>query len=838
MYFRKNALVLSSVLLVLIMLGYFPAQCAGGNLYYGVENDPEHSSSAEDLRDGLKSASGTTDEMPVKQNRGGNQILEDLDDLAQEHGANGKLDCESGVFIFHYSGHGSLDNQLRAMIGQGDDWITSDQLVDKLLEIVPECCTVLMFIDSCGSGNFQKSLGDKVRSEDNPAGALLSYYGVFGTTEGTDPDNCPRTMASAGRYVKEGLTDKKPNGKLKADADDDGTVTVKELGDYVMARSNDLRLGFSGKYQSCDYEGEKPHMDYAVTDVGIDNAKKPPKEPEDKRDNEGKSGGSSIVYDGETQVLSFSGHHMVDTGFVLDPILQADVHIPDFRLLGHLDSGHYLFEVVEGEGFEISNGLQVFMRAHIEYLLYCSQKNTFFGVIGDVEFPVININGPMENTGFAAANVMAAAPASPWITAMTNLFEPTSPDYDPDRKLYLTYTPLDPILEMTEAFYFGAESTGSDGVFGAREIAEERAIRLVADADAMVSSEDECGFYTGIDNAKMNYGGSEAAFMFYMDDAVYLRFKPSAEYRDRISAVRLKLYGVVFDPVIDGLEGDVVGPAYYIDEFPFMVHGLKDGVAPYTDENGYERMGEDWVEGIGDWDVPDETGITFNNAPGNYEYEACTDGTSNCPPEICHNGLWTPDPARTTWLGDVVGTGRGIGLEPSWITLDLGSAGSEFVRADTDGMVTLVVAYPLSAFQLMTREYLNGAYAPTLELDVGRPGCLSGDINCDGRVDFGDLAILAEHWLQDIAGPCTQSAQKRCRYRLTYMGCREGVDTCSCPRLQPGAKCVSNSCVDGLDCDDPIVWYYSAPYTDCKAEWRLVDCAETLIQRQCKECKE
>lgn len=137
----------------------------------------------------------------------------------------------------------------------------------------------------------------------------------------------------------------------------------------------------------------------------------------------------------------------------------------------------------------------------------------------------------------------------------------------------------------------------------------------------------------------------------------------------------------------------------------------------------------------------------------------------------------------------------------------------------------------------MTKEYLNGAYAPTLELELGQPGCLSGDINCNGWVDFGDLAILADLWLQEIAGPCTEKVQKKCRYRLTYIGCREGVETCICPIIEVGAKCATNSCVDGLDCDDKIVWYYSAPFTDCKAEWSLIDCAETLITRKCKDCK-
>jgi len=112
-----------------------------------------------------------------------------------------------------------------------------------------------------------------------------------------------------------------------------------------------------------------------------------------------------------------------------------------------------------------------------------------------------------------------------------------------------------------------------------------------------------------------------------------------------------------------------------------------------------------------------------------------------------------------------------------------------------------------------------------------------GDINYDCIVDFKDLAILAENWLAESPGPWCGRPQKKCRYKLVYIGCREGVETCSCPSLTVGAKCADRACTDSVDCDEKIVWYYVGyPYGDCKAEWVLIDCAETMIDRQCRGC--
>jgi len=189
---------------------------------------------------------------------------------------------------------------------------------------------------------------------------------------------------------------------------------------------------------------------------------------------------------------------------------------------------------------------------------------------------------------------------------------------------------------------------------------------------------------------------------------------------------------------------------YYIAAQGYVdVYVLNDTVGPYTDYNGYPRLGEDWPEGTGDGQfVPGH--ITFNNAPGNADCEACPDGQLPCTPELCHDGHWTGDIIRTNLLRYAVPIELPIQYS-EWTSLDLGAAGAEFVRADRNGIVTFITVMPYDIFQCPSREYADGSYGPTLELQFTVPECLQGDIqgdiNADGRVDFKDIAIIADNWL-------------------------------------------------------------------------------------------
>ena len=116
------------------------------------------------------------------------------------------------------------------------------------------------------------------------------------------------------------------------------------------------------------------------------------------------------------------------------------------------------------------------------------------------------------------------------------------------------------------------------------------------------------------------------------------------------------------------------------------------------------------------------------------------------------------------------------------------------------------------------------------------PACLAADTNYDCLVDFKDLAILAESWLQEGPCPCTPIAggKKQCRYRLkdALPLTREAV----CPAwAEFGAKCVDigRYCLDNGDCDQTIkvtVWANGG----CELVWELYDCAQTLLTRNCR----
>jgi hypothetical protein len=408
--------------------------------------------------------------LPVKINLGGSKILADLNQLVIDHGKNGKLNCENGTFIFHYSGHGSqtvVNNKLRAVIGLPGDAITSDQLVDKLISIVPECCTVLLMVDSCGAGNFINSLRDKV---DDMDGKRLSYYGIFGSKAGdiAHPNECPRTLDDIGGYVKNGLTKTNPNVIAPADSDKNGKVSVKELGDYVLKQPG---TGFSQDDQWFDVPGNTKHEDYSIS-TPISNQKVVPKAPANKKENAGKSGGSSILYDASLQRLTFTEHHMVDTGFAGDPILDANVNIPDFLLDGVLGNDNYLFDSVANSLFDISRDSDVFMRARIPFLTYLASENLFYGEMVDFK-----LSGAASSMPFYDPSLSSLG--SPWIDEMVNLFDPNSASFDPNRKLYFTYSPTDNMLDLTQSYLVNGESGGPDGVFGAQSVPEPSTLTLL-----------------------------------------------------------------------------------------------------------------------------------------------------------------------------------------------------------------------------------------------------------------------------------------------------------------------------------------------------------------------
>jgi hypothetical protein len=359
------------------------------------------------------------------------------------------------------------------------------------------------------------------------------------------------------------------------------------------------------------------------------------------------------------------------------------------------------------------------------------------------------------------------------------------------------------------------------------EVQKDSCVLLPADADAMVSAEGSCGDFWGQNSADLNFGRSENMWTLLLDDVVYVRFELPDIDLSLVNDAKLYLYGWAMTGAFD-LYGIWDGFYHYPE---IAVYGLKDGTASYTDDNGHERYGEDWLEGTGDWEAVE--GITFNNAPANTGHEACSDGAPTCTPDLCHEGTWAPE----NDLKDIICSDTAIeisGTQPDWMSIELGSSGAKFIQDDTNGIVTFMITSPADMIQFFSKEYAGGAFAPTLELELWRSPCSYGDINFDDIVNFGDLARMAYYWLEEVPIASDNLKKEKCRYTLVELKHPEGYE-CP-PEMSIGDMCVANACLGNRDCDVEISHYCKDPYEKCLLKWRLLGCAETLIERKCGDC--
>jgi len=126
-------------------------------------------------------------------------------------------------------------------------------------------------------------------------------------------------------------------------------------------------------------------------------------------------------------------------------VLGADVLIPDFQVVAGNEEGVVILIGRTNPNFEIVSGNDVFLRGNLT-LDYRSDSNEFLGRLTDLTF---------------------ASFGSPWVAAMADLFNPSSPDFDPARNLYFTYSPRDNFLNLTQSFTVNGVSGGGDLLFAA-----------------------------------------------------------------------------------------------------------------------------------------------------------------------------------------------------------------------------------------------------------------------------------------------------------------------------------------------------------------------------------
>ena len=77
-------------------------------------------------------------------------------------------------------------------------------------------------------------------------------------------------------------------------------------------------------------------------------------------------------------------------------------------------------------------------------LSYLPDQNLFIGDLQDVTFSTFG---------------------SPWVAALASIFDPSSPNYDPDSVLWFSYSPDSNMLALTNTFLQTASSSGRNELF-------------------------------------------------------------------------------------------------------------------------------------------------------------------------------------------------------------------------------------------------------------------------------------------------------------------------------------------------------------------------------------
>ena len=172
----------------------------------------------------------------------------------------------------------------------------------------------------------------------------------------------------------------------------------------------------------------------------------PPPPPAPNKQNAALSGSGNAVFGAASQTLTLAGDHITSTPFAGDPVVGAAVNIPAFGLDGQLSDGNYLFESDVAQSVDIALGGNAFVTGQMQVLEYLTSSNMLLGAIAD---PFFSVNG------------------SPWVAALANLFDPTSPNFDPNLLLYFEFALDDNLLSLTQAFVADGSSPFSDLIFAA-----------------------------------------------------------------------------------------------------------------------------------------------------------------------------------------------------------------------------------------------------------------------------------------------------------------------------------------------------------------------------------
>ncbi|UCG56606.1 MAG: hypothetical protein JSU70_17295 [Phycisphaerales bacterium] len=274
------------------------------------------------------------------------------------------------------------------------------------------------------------------------------------------------------------------------------------------------------------------------------------------------------------------------------------------------------------------------------------------------------------------------------------------------------------------------------------------------------------------------------------------------------------------------------GTGSKVDLSTVTVHGGEQSMA-------FEyRNGQEWPEGF-----YSETGRTFETPqdwtrPGMEALSLWFHGNPENDPEQMYVAL--QDSGGRTWVvyNDNPFALQGDDWQP-WSVglqqftdagLDLGSIGTTYIGVGTRGETTTPGGTGVVHFD---------------DIVLCTPTCLAehaplGDVNLDCVVDFADVATVANSWLATMPLACPScTADKKCRYTLNAISWVNCFGDWTGPELDLDAKCVANRCLNTSDCDPTIIYkeYEDPNNPSCymKLTWKLDDCTETLVERDCNK---
>jgi hypothetical protein len=171
--------------------------------------------------------------------------------------------------------------------------------------------------------------------------------------------------------------------------------------------------------------------------------------------NRAKSDGRSVHFDAVSQAMTFSNDAITDTGFPGDPIVGANINVPSLTLSGESADGSFIFAADGTTHFTVVKGSNIYLQADLPLLFYLPAENLFYGELVDASFATLG---------------------SPWVSEMSDLFDPTVANFDQALDLWFTFNPDEDFFSLTNSFSMSNESSGSNGIFAAEPLPEPATI--------------------------------------------------------------------------------------------------------------------------------------------------------------------------------------------------------------------------------------------------------------------------------------------------------------------------------------------------------------------------